>query len=254
MTVVLDENKWAEEMINECSLGKKPSETIRRVARYYIDAGYSTANVRKMLDHFLLQCNPAASLPKWSDAIDMAYAQKCSAIKIDCVRITDKEMEVVDNIEGRQRQRLAFALLCLSKYWDEVTHTQSHWVNNKDSEIMNMANVNTSIKRQSLFYHDLNEAGLIQFSRKVGNTHVKVLFAGQGDNVVLEISDFRNLGYQYLMYKGEPFIRCQNCGIVTKLNHPKMGVSQKYCRECASKVMIQQKVNYTMRMRMSNRV
>ena len=35
MSIVLKENDWAEKMIQSKSLGKKPSETLRRVARYY---------------------------------------------------------------------------------------------------------------------------------------------------------------------------------------------------------------------------
>ena len=40
MSIVLKENDWAEKMIQSKSLGKKPSETLRRIARYYIDNGY----------------------------------------------------------------------------------------------------------------------------------------------------------------------------------------------------------------------
>ena len=36
MTVVLKENDWAHDMIERNELGNKPSETLRRVARYYI--------------------------------------------------------------------------------------------------------------------------------------------------------------------------------------------------------------------------
>ena len=37
MSVVLRENDWAASMIQANSLGKKPSETLRRVARFYMD-------------------------------------------------------------------------------------------------------------------------------------------------------------------------------------------------------------------------
>ena len=47
MSIVLKENDWAEKMIQSKSLGKKPSETLRRVARYYIDSGMRK---RKRLD------------------------------------------------------------------------------------------------------------------------------------------------------------------------------------------------------------
>ena len=252
MTIVLNEHEWAKEMIEARSLGKKPFETLRRVARYYIDKNYSKRSVRKILDSFLIQCDPTASLPKWSDTLDCALerALKYNAIKIDYIEITEPELQIIESLEGKQKQRLAFTLLCLSKYWDAVNPNGDHWVNTKDSDIMRMANINTSIKRQSIMFHDLNMSGLIQFSKKVDNTNVRVLFIKEG-GVVLRISDFRNLGYQYLRYRGEPYCECENCGITFKLDNPSAGRHQKYCKTCAAEISMQQRINSVMRIRSS---
>ena len=240
-------------MISSMSLGQKPFETLRRVARYYMDQGVPARDVRKMMDIFLIQCDPAASIPKWTDVIDAAIsrASKYEAVTIDSIEITEEELKIIRSLKGRQLRRLAFTLLCLSKYWDAVTGSQSHWVNTKDSDIMRMANINTSIKRQSQMYHSLNEMGLIQFSRKVDNTNIRVCFAADGD-VALKITDFRNIGYQYLKYYGEPYFECANCGVVTKYKDPgnsKSTRQQKYCASCAVKINMQQRVNSVMRAR-----
>ena len=254
MTIVLNEREWAEEMITSRSLGKKPYETLRRVARYYLDSGFSKRDVRKMLDKFLLQCDPGASLPKWSNLLDRALTQamRYQAISIDGVDITRPEMERIERLDGKQIQRLAFTLLCLAKYWNAVTHNGDGWVNSKDSDIMRMANINTSIKRQSLMYYNLHEAGMVDFSKKVDNTNVRVCFIEPGE-IVLHITDFRNLGYQYMMFHGESYFVCENCGITTKTERsPRGGARQKYCRECALQVMMQQNVNAAMRWRERN--
>ena len=154
-------------MVKSCALGKKPSETLRRVARYYMDTcGTSPEATRKKLDLFLLQCDPTASLPKWSAALDYAVsrASKYPAICIDSIPITDAEMKKIDSLKIKQHRRLAFTLLCLSKYWGMVTGKNDGWVNTKDNEIMSMANIRTSIKRQSAMYGTLCELGFIQFS------------------------------------------------------------------------------------------
>lgn len=249
MSIVLNEHEWAQEKIASRSLGTKPFETLSRVAKYYIDKNYSKKETRDILDTFLLQCDPTVSLPKWSETLDYAVlrALKCNAVKIDGVEITKPEIERIDSLEGIQVRRLAFTLLCLAKYWDIVNPQGDHWVNSKDSDIMRMANINTSIKRQSLMYHTLNEAGMIQFSKKVDNTNVRVRFITQGD-VALTITDFRNLGYQYLRYHGEPYLECQNCGITVKSKNT-IGRKQKYCKECASDMYIKQTVNSVMRQR-----
>lgn len=254
MSIVLREHEWAESMVKSKTLGKKPLETLSRVARYYLDNGYGKKEARNMLDSFLLQCEPTSSLPKWSNALDYALnkAAKYEAIYIDYIKITKPEMEKIDALDGKQIKRLAFTLLCLSKYWKLVIPSGDYWVNNKDNEIMSMANINTSIKRQGMMYWSLKEAGMIQFSRKVDNTNVRVCFAEDGD-AVMNITDFRNLGYQYLKYHGEPYIECQNCGITTKVNDPVRGRKQKYCKPCAVQVATQQRVNSVMRQRRSNK-
>lgn len=248
MSIVLRENEWAEKMIQSRTLGKKPSETLYRVARYYIDAGYSKNDVRKKLDVFLLQCEPDASLPKWSDSLDYAVtrAMKYEAVNIPCIVVTEPELTAINNLKGKQIKRLAFTLLCLSKYWNIIIPNGDFWVNTPDNEIMAMANINTSIKRQGMMYWTLREAGMIQFSKKVDNTNVKVCFITDGKPAV-EISDFRNIGYQYLKYCGEPYFECANCGITVKYNDPDKGRKQKYCKSCAAEIATQQKVNYAMR-------
>lgn len=250
MTIVLDEHEWAKERIDTRSLGAHPFETLSRVAKYYIDMAYPKKEVRKMLDTFLLQCDPTASLPKWSDTLDYAVARalKYDAIKIDYIEISKPEMQIIDGLDGVQTRRLAFTLLCLAKYWDAINPNGDHWVNSKDSDIMSMANIKTSIKRQSAMYHALNSLGLIQFSKKIDNTNVRVCFMREGDPA-LQVSDFRNLGYQYLKYCGEPYFECSNCGITTKIANPGAKKKQKYCRNCAVEIATQQNVNSVMRLR-----
>ena len=249
MTIVLNEREWAEEMITSRSLGKKPFETMCRIARYYLDSGIPKRDVRRMMDNFLLQCDPTASIPKWSDSLDnaLAVAMKHKPIQIDSIEITRPEMDKIDQLGGRQIQRLAFTLLCLAKYWNIVTSRTDGWVNSKDNDIMRMANINTSIKRQSQMYFNLREYGMIQFSKMVDNTNVRVCFIEPGD-IVLRVTDFRNLGYQYMMYHGGPYFVCANCGVTTKIDKTsRRGPKQKYCRECALRVMMQQNVNSVMR-------
>ena len=170
---------------------------------------------------------------------------------IDYIEITKPEMELIDRLESTQIRILAFTLLCLSKYWNVVNPNGDSWVNSKDCEIMRMANVNTSIKRQSLLYHQLNELGMIQFSKKIDNTNVKVAFAQPGETV-LRITDFRNLGYQYLKFHGEPYFECQNCGLTVKKKNKGSGRPPKYCDSCAVEIKMQQIVNSVMNNRKSN--
>jgi len=222
------------------TLGKKPFETLRRVARYYMDAGYGKSDTRKLLEEFLVQCSPGASPVLWMDTLDRAVsaAAKRPSVNLDCVEITEPEMDIIGSLKGVQTRRLAFTLLCLAKYAIAVNPDMNGWVCADDSDIMKMANIKTSVRRQSAIYKQLADAGLLQFSKKIDNTNVRVLFITDG-KCALRMNDFRNLGNQYLMKTGTPgYIKCEDCGAIVgdsgasrKLD--KRGSTVKYCADCA---------------------
>lgn len=250
MSIVLNEYEWAEKMIKNHSLGKKPSETLSRVAKYYCAAGYSKKEVRQKLDTFLVQCDPSVSLTNWSDMLDKIAkrADKYPLIKMDGISVSTKEMEIIAKLDGRQLRRLAFTLLCVAKYWDAVSKRNDHWVNSPDREIMKMANISTSIKRQSAMFAELKTLGMVKFSKKIDNLNVRVVFMEDG-KTALHIQDFRNLGYQYMKHYGAPYFECENCGITVKIQEPAKGRRQKYCPSCAIEVKTRQNVNAVMRHR-----
>lgn len=236
--IVLKENEWAKEKIETKDLGTQPYITLRRVARYYLDEHYKKNEIKHLLEIFMLQCNPNVSLVKWSDTINKAikYAVKHEAINIDHISITDKELSLIDTIYGVRQKRLAFTLLCLAKFGNEVNHNNNGWVNNSNTEIMKIANIKTSFKTSCKLFKDLKDLGYIEFSKKVDNTAVKVIFAEEGKEV-LQISDFRNLGYQYMMYCGEPCFICENCGMVERQQPLGFGGRpRKYCKQCSQLV------------------
>ena len=252
MSIVLDEYVWAEQAIRDRDLGKNPSETLSRISRYYAAQNYSKRDVRHMLDIFLVQCDPRVSLPSWADKLDK-IANNCKKnppVKIDKIPITVSEMSKIQALGKKQLRRLAFVLLCVAKYWDCVSENNNHWVNTADKEILKMANINTSIERQSALFSELRQAGMIKFSKKIDNLNVQVLFVDEcKDHPVMEINDFRNLGYQFMKYCGEPYFACANCGIVTKKKDPTRGRSQKYCPDCAAEIRTQQSIDAVMRRR-----
>lgn len=258
MTIMLNEHEWAKNMLQSHSLGKKPTETLGHIARYYIDEhqgekGISKREVRKKLESFLVQCDPSTSIPKWDNALTYVInrAFKRKTIYIENITITKPELDKIGILKGKQLRRLAFTLLCLSKYWDSVNFTDTHWVNSQDTEIMKMANIVTSVKRQSQLYNELNNLGLIKFSKKVDNTNVRVCFVADGE-VILNITDFRNLGHQYERYRGVPCRVCQNCGLVFSTRNSKGDRPPKYCKECAQIVYMRQSVESVMRNRAKN--
>lgn len=251
MSIIMNESEWVEEVLSKKTLGDRPSSTLLTIAKYYYNDGYSPKQVEEKLELFLLQCDPNISLVKWSDAIDYAVkkGQVYTLRNIDLIPVRDKEMKTITSLKGVQQQRLAFTLLCLSRYLDMANEKNNHWIGVRDTDIMKMANISTSIKRQSAMYASLEELGLIQFSKLVDNTNVRVLFQDDTSDVVLEVTDMRNLGYQFMHYMGGDFFICENCGITEKVRSPKKGRPQKYCTSCAVEIKTIQSVNAVMQRR-----
>lgn len=232
MGIVLNELDYVRDILDRGELGSKPTETLSRVARYYSSLkGATKSSVSASLEDFMLRCDPTINLVKWQDTIDRIVrgANKFPLINIESVPITEGEMKTCDSLEGVQCRRLLFTLICLAKYSDLVNEKNGGWVNKQDKEIFKLANVVTSIKRQSLMLNDFRSAGLIRFSRKVDNVNINVQCLDTGGKTVLKIRDFRNLGYQYMRFHGDPYIECEECGLVIK----KRSNAQKYCHDCA---------------------
>ena len=132
-----------------------------------------------------------------------------------------------------------FTLLCLSKYGNAISPKNNSWVNRDVREILALANVKVTVKRQSLLFNDLWNAGYIGFSNIIDNINVNVKIIDESESdIVMRIDDFRNLGNQYMRYIGDGYMVCHHCGIVIKRNAP----NQKYCKDCAGDINIQKTI------------
>lgn len=232
--IVLNEKACAEHAIANLTLGSKPIETLGRVARYYYSEGYKKREIGNLLEDFMLKCDPTINIVKWQATIDRQVnsADKYELIDIPGVAVTKSEMEQIKKIEGKLLQRLMFTMLCLAKYGNAINPNNNSWVNRKDKEIFSLANITITTKRQSLMINDLWTLGYIGYSRVVDNININVKIVDNNSPTALYISDFRNLGCQYMRYCGEKYIECECCGKVIKENH----VKQRYCAECATEI------------------
>jgi len=81
--------------------------------------------------------------------------------------------------------------------------------------------------------NDLREQELIEFSRRVDNINIRVTCVDHDvERTVMNVCDFRNLGNQYMMFHGEPFMVCTSCGAVVR----KTNNRQRYCKDCAVRI------------------
>jgi hypothetical protein len=119
-------------------------------------------------------------------------------------------------------------MLACSKFANLRNDKNNHWVNKEHKEIFKLARSNMTIVQQCEMIYDLKELGYVSSSNKVDNLNLKVNYINNDSEVVIELTDFRELGYEYMLYLGGIYIRCKKCGRLIKPNGRK-----KYCRECA---------------------
>lgn len=157
-------------------------------------------------------------------------ADKYTLVEIESVPVTQGELDTIERITSKPLRRLAFTLLCIAKFYNMSRPKNNNWTNKPDKEIFKLANIQTPSMRQSLMLNDLYALGLIGYSKLVDNVNICVKFIDNDSKPVLYISDFRNLGYQYMRYTGDTsFTECESCGLIMRRTSNRL----KYCPDCA---------------------
>lgn len=129
-------------------------------------------------------------------------------------------------------------MLCLAKLGNARNCKNNGWVSYTAKEIYSMARISCSVIERYEKLSQLNSLSLLEFPKKNDNLSSRVTYIDDESEKVLFISDFRELGYEYLKYKGENFIRCHECGTLIRNN--KAG-TKKYCHQCAAYSPIENK-------------
>lgn len=236
---ILDEKKYAERVLSERSLGDNTFVTIGILAKYYLGMGYSTDECVRLIEDFMIKCDPNINRIYWQGKIEaqVKASKKRGLVVLDGIHITKSEMERIINLEGIMHQRLMFTMLCVAKYFNAVRDANNNWLNIADRDLFALANIIITNKRKSLMINDLYRLGYVEYSKVIDNTNLNIKIVDDDSPTELLITDFRNLGNQYRKYCGEKYIACQECGLVIK---SKCTV-HKYCDRCAVDIHTKQK-------------
>ena len=238
--VILNESMWAENMLSKRSLGKAPINTLNSIARCYFASGYKKKEIPRLLELFLVRCDPNMNITEWDNAIQNAVKRcdKRKPIDIKGVFVTDAEMKKIRELNGNHLERLMFTLLCLAKYENALRGSHKNWVNFSTKDIFNLANIILSVNRRGLLINELYTRGYIDFGEVVDSTSINVKIVDKNDCGDLSdkggvfIDDFRNLGNRYMMMCGQSYFECNICGLVTRRTSNR----QKYCALCAARI------------------
>lgn len=263
---VLNEKVYAEMCLREGIVDKNPYQAISILAKYFYHCcKFKPKKICELLLDYLKEYYPKYELneEQWIASIEKlaTNSKKWTLYEFTGVKITKKEIEVIKSIKNKSLEKLAFTSLCLAKLHNLKNKKNNSWVNTSTSEIFKVSRISCSAYEQDVKLNKLYILGLIDFPKKNDNLNYRVTFCDNEGEEELFISDFRELGYEYLSYLGEKFIHCSECGILTppgdtnrkkycdrhKSDRAPMIEKVITCVDCGKKVEISSKNNRTVR-------
>lgn len=233
--IIINEKEFAEDRLKRGLTSESIYKTVNILAKYYIqELGYKKKKTKECIHEFLRLHWPKYEYEQeyWNGFVErsVSNAKKHPLYVFSGVRITKSELDTIENLKNKPLEKLAFTLLCLAKLGNLKRENNNGWVNTAAKDIYSLARVTSKTSERGKKIGQLYGEGLIELPFKVGNPSVRVTFINEEDECVLFISDFRELGYEYLKYRGENFLRCGDCRILIRNNS---SGNRQYCSSCA---------------------
>lgn len=267
--IILNEREYIEDFLKSDKPIERPTYTTATLARYYYHCkGMRGESLINELHTFLDQRYPNYAFNKsiWAEKIEefVANAKDAPLYEIDGVWITSSELDKIASLNNSILERLAFTLLCLAKLNLKRNPNCNAWVNTSYKEIFKLAHITDSSSKRLDRLRELYRNGFFEMANRLDNLSLRISFVDDESQDVLFVSDFRELAYEYLKYKGENFIRCGECGILVRGNKngtklycpeclrdriyvPPMEVKAKYCIDCGCLFEVSAKNNQSKR-------
>lgn len=231
--IIVNEVEFAERCLKEGLCGEKPYKVASILARYYYhEKKLKPKQIKTKLSDFLETYDEtyARQTEQWLEKMPsiIKYAKEHPLHHITGVSIRKSEMDQIVSLHNRTLERLAFTLLCLAKFNNLKNAQNDNWVNYDWKTIFNLAHISGGDMERAKKLSALAEAGFTERSHLWGNNSSRVVYVTDEGEEVVFVSDFRELGYEYVNYRSGGFIRCGECD---RLFKPSVH-NQIYCAEC----------------------
>lgn len=237
MEIVLNEKEYAIKHLETGQVDSKPFFTLSIIAKYYYHClHYKKSKIITLLTDFLSK-NYAGYHDRpleWQSTIEELVNKVDSYNLLEAygVSISNSEIKTISDLHNKNLELVMFVILCLAKLENLKKPNNNGWVNIDTKEVFEYARVSCKAIERENYICKLRTKGLLQLPKRNDNMSVRVTFIEDKidkDNEVLFVSNFKELGYEYLNYKGDNVIKCAKCGALTRGN--KSG-TKKYCKNC----------------------
>lgn len=216
---------------------KAAGACIYMIVRYlYHEQGLRQVGIIKFIDDFVGEVWGDYNEADWYDKL-LRYVRKAKThplVKIPGIPITKNELKTIRSAKNDRKEQLLFTMLVLAKYNNlyKGRDVNNDWIDFNDKQIFQQAKITGSSSVRNRMIFELKQSGYLTNSKKITNLNKKVNFIDEDSPVVLTITDMHDLGYQYLLYKGNKKIRkCRECGHYFKAKT----TNTLYCNACKKK-------------------
>ena len=225
-------------LANNYANAENPEETIRDLARYnyHMFGMKKEDNYDAILNYMSANC-PDFYEEKYFKIIyrNIASAKKYKFRNVTAVKITRNELDTISKLYDIRKEKIAFVLLAVAKYYNSVSDNNNNRMYISISDLFKMARVSIPCKERATYLHFAYEAGILVEHTLVG-TNLKVVGIVDDDSeTAMELGegDYKDLAYVYLNYKNGGYKACKSCGKLFKMHKTEPG--RLYCKECTAK-------------------
>ena len=215
-----------------------PEDTIRDLARYnYHVLGMNKEdNYDSILSYMTKNCADFYE-EKYFKIIyrNIASAKKYKFRSVEPVNITKTEIDKIVGLNDIRKEKIAFVLLAVAKYYNNVSADNNNRMYISMSDLFKLSRVAIPCKERASYLHFAYQEGILVKHMFVG-TNLKVAgFVDDSSEAVLELGedDYKELAYAYLNYKNGGYKHCKNCGRLFKMQKNSPG--RLYCKDCGQK-------------------
>ena len=160
---------------------------------------------------------------------------------IDSVKITKKEMDLIESHNNLRYEKILFVLLCMAKVQKISYGFDNGLISYNITDVFKTARVSVPVNERENILHEFLKLGLIGLPAKNDTKCLFVKFIDESENdIVLELNeqDCCELAYAYLKYTGKSKIsKCSKCGKLIKQSQ-KFGDMCKGCTGLPTDVKI----------------
>lgn len=199
------------------------SKDVRLLAKYLLGNGYSKDEAISYMVNFMY--DTGGNGKRWKKYIEDTISQLMGLDNpnryylrdVTEVRITQKELESIKNLNVEFQRRYAFGLVVYCKILNG--HKQDKWIQmDSTGGFAKDCKVSANGKARELLFNGLLKNGLIKTSRMSGNTSIEITFVDydyKDDDLVIplkHLDKFINYYYHEMNKKEKRCYVCQECG------------------------------------------